>query len=280
MFTHILHKTKLVSDMLQSPSLGLSATAQIIDAIQQELKNERSEKARHSIWEKAVAMSQTHNIEVSPAKQRIHNLPRHLKDAAVLETAVLREVCKHEEQEGYKNTLYYPVMDRLLTEIESRFDDATKSLFHSLSSLDPSSPKFLQQDQLETMAGKCNVDLEFLDVELRQAKRLVKCKRTDGVKIANIVDLTAFFVPFKDAFPGLYKMLIIAHVLPPTSASCERSFSSLRHIKNYLGNSMCDHKLSGVSVIGIHQGRAKNVGMERLVDIFARKHNNRMMQMY
>ncbi|XP_066965519.1 zinc finger MYM-type protein 1-like [Macrobrachium rosenbergii] len=214
MFTHILYKTKLVSDVLQSSSLDLSAAAQMIDAIQQELKNERSEKAWHSIWEKAVAMSQTHSIEVSPAKQRIHKLPRHLKDAVVLETTGHREVCKHEEQEGYKNTLYYPVMDKLLTEIESRFDDANRSLFHSISSLDPSSPQFLRQDQLETMAAKYNVDLEFLDVELRQAKRLVKRKQADGVKIANIVDLTAFVVPFKDAFPGLYKMLIIALALP------------------------------------------------------------------
>ncbi|XP_066949341.1 zinc finger MYM-type protein 1-like [Macrobrachium rosenbergii] len=49
MFTHISHKTKLVSGMLQAPSLDLSPAAQMIDAIQQELKNERSEKAWHSI---------------------------------------------------------------------------------------------------------------------------------------------------------------------------------------------------------------------------------------
>ncbi|XP_066953333.1 zinc finger MYM-type protein 1-like [Macrobrachium rosenbergii] len=37
MFTHILHKTKLVSDMLQSPSLDLSEAARMVDAVHQEL---------------------------------------------------------------------------------------------------------------------------------------------------------------------------------------------------------------------------------------------------
>lgn len=50
-------------------------------------------------------------------------------------------------------------------------------------------------------------------------KQLVKDKQTTSVKIANIVDLLMFLVPFKDVFPGLQKILTLVLALALISAS-------------------------------------------------------------
>jgi len=42
----------------------------------------------------------------------------------------------------------------------------------------------------------------------------------------------------KKNFPNLYKFLLVAHTIPVSSASCERSFSVMQRIKTWLRNSM------------------------------------------
>ena len=176
MFTHILHKTKLVSDMLQSPSLDLSAAANLIDTVQQDLQNERSEEAWHNIWERGVEMSQAPEVEVlSPPKSRVRRIPKRLESSVVIQPVGHTESCEHEE--NYRNVRHYPVMDRLSAEIGSRFDSTNKSILHSISVLDPGSVNFLQLNQLDTLATQFNIDKDFLEIALRQAKRLVTYKK-------------------------------------------------------------------------------------------------------
>lgn len=86
--------------------------------------------------------------------------------------------------------------------------------------------------------------------------------------------------PYKEAFPDLCKLINIAMVLPPTSASCERSFSSMRLIKSYLRSTMSDPRFSALGVIGIHPNRAKDIDVDHFVTRFAQKHNNRKIQLF
>ena len=85
------------------------------------------------------------------------------------------DLASHRFQFGF--ALYYPVMDRLQAEIGSRFDSSNKSLLNSISTLDPRSGNFLQLDHLDTFATQYNINKEFLELELRQAKRLVTSKK-------------------------------------------------------------------------------------------------------
>lgn len=50
-----------------------------------------------------------------------------------------------------------------------------------------------------------------------------------------------------DAFPNVCVTLRIYSTLPTTSAGCERSFSKLKLIKNYLRSSMCQERLSNLT---------------------------------
>lgn len=278
MFTHILRQTKLLSDMLQSPSLDLSAAADEIESVQEDLQEQRCEKVWQSIWQECTDLAKTLEIDVVPPTKRTGRLPRRLADSYVMTTTGHQDQISNEEQ--YRTSLYYPVMDTLLAELATRFDSANRDLLRSISALDPKSSKFLHCEHLSTMAEQYAVNKEYMDIELRQAKRLIEKKQSDGVKVSSIGEFARFMGTYKEAFPDLCRLLNIALVLPPTSASCERSFSSMRHIKSYLRSTMSDTKLSSLGVIGIHAMRAKELDMEEFVNIFAARHNNRKIQLF
>ena len=82
---------------------------------------------------------------------------------------------------------------------------------------------------------------------------------------------------YKDVLPALCKLLEIALILPPTSASCEQSFSCMRMIKSYLRNFMTDSRLSALLVFGIHVGRAKYLDMDLVVSNIAKQHNRKIV---
>ncbi|KAI4808997.1 hypothetical protein KUCAC02_017913 [Chaenocephalus aceratus] len=63
--------------------------------------------------------------------------------------------------------------------------------------------------------------------------------------------------------------------LPVTSVGCERSFSCLRRIKNYLRNSSGDARNSNLGLLAINKQRSKALDVQRVIDIFASNHNNR-----
>lgn len=68
-------------------------------------------------------MSQALHVEVlSPPKSRVRRMPKRLQSSVVMQSVGHTESCEHEE--SYRNALYYPVMDRLLAEIGSRFDSS------------------------------------------------------------------------------------------------------------------------------------------------------------
>ncbi|KAF7661240.1 hypothetical protein LDENG_00266520 [Lucifuga dentata] len=91
---------------------------------------------------------------------------------------------------------------------------------------------------------------------------------------SDVVELTLFIEPYKEVFFELFKLCKIAAALPVSTASCERSFSTLKLVKTHLQSTMADERLSNLGVLSIESRRAKALNMNDFVDIFARNHNN------
>ena len=83
------------------------------------------------------------------------------------------------------------------------------------------------------MATKYDIHLSAEDLvyEVPQAKRLLNRKAEEGVVVETLQQLAEFMEPYKDAFHFLFRLMIIATVLPVSIARCERSFSTMRQIK-------------------------------------------------
>ena len=56
-----------------------------------------------------------------------------------------------------------------------------------------------------------------------------------------------------------------------TTASAERSFSTLRRLKTYLRSTMETERLSGMAVMAIHRDRAGMIKVDDVIDELATK---------
>ena len=72
----------------------------------------------------------------------------------------------------------------------------------------------------------------------------------------------------------LSKALKILAVIPATSCTAKRSFSSLRRLKTYLRNSMGEERLSNLALLHIEREYVNKIlkeDMEKMIDTFGKR---------
>jgi len=176
----------------------------------------------------------------------------------------------------------------MISEFERRFDTAQRSVMHGIQALNLASEHLLDMAHINPFAEAYNADITDLQHELYQAKRLIERATikyewdTDAAKPAicekpptSPVSFIAFIARYGDAFHELHGLGRIAITLPVSTASCERSFSALRHIKTWVRNSMTNSRLSSVALLAIERERALSLNNEKVIDVFAVAHKNR-----
>ena len=70
-------------------------------------------------------------------------------------------------------------------------------------------------------------------------------------------------------FPVIHSLLRILATLPVTTASSERSFSTLRRLKTYLRNTTSEDRLNGLALLQVH--RDIRFTVEDVLDELAKK---------
>ncbi|GBN49346.1 hypothetical protein AVEN_111545-1 [Araneus ventricosus] len=74
--------------------------------------------------------------------------------------------------------------------------------------------------------------------------------------------------------PNISKLLNIFGVLPVTTATSERSFSTLRRTKTYLRSTMGEDRLTGLSTMSIH--RSRDIDVAVIIDRLAARRSRRL----
>lgn len=80
-----------------------------------------------------------------------------------------------------------------------------------------------------------------------------------------------------ELYPNFYKLLSLSLTIPISSATCERSFSAMRKIKNWLRTSMNQDRFSNLSLIYIERDISNELSNEKILDKFAS--SNRKFQL-
>lgn len=75
-------------------------------------------------------------------------------------------------------------------------------------------------------------------------------------------------------FPNVYTLLKIVCTLCVTSCECERSFSVLRRLNNYMRCTMSSERLSALAMIHTHYDM--QINLDEFVDIFAKQYPRRL----
>ena len=133
---------------------------------------------------------------------------------------------------AFKQHIYFPVLDCVISELESRFSSQASAIMFGIQALTPKHNSFLNESLVNGFAKIYNGEIEDLGHEIYQLKRLLsRMKQNSTFNLIAVLDLARFLRPYKMAFAELYKLLTVAMVLPVTSAACERSFLHLSRLK-------------------------------------------------
>lgn len=238
----------------------------IMSAIKQ-LKELRNDQSFYEIYEKAKAFCNLSGIDFVQQHRSYRStaIPIRFQEFFIDSTVGHRETLQ--TSADYLNKLYFPLIDCILVELNDRFSSKTLSLMKSISTVYPESANFLNIDAVDEFCFHVGVDSNALKNEFLVIKPMLESK-----KVNDVIELFNELKPLSDAFPQTLKMIVGAVTMPISQVTCERSFSKMKIIKNYLRNSMTDKRLSDLTVMAVERDFVINY--ERVIDKFANSHKN------
>ena len=196
---------------------------------------------------------------VLPTTARNTNLPMRFSDS-LTETKVGKTVTIDE----FRTCIFYPLIDFCMNEMDRTFSEQNKIIMRGISALTLGNTHFLEWKLIKPFAEIYGYNLEDLELEIKNMSRLLSRKQEVDVP-KGLLDFCNLATRLRDAFFELHRLLVISCVLPVSTASCERSFSTLRITKNYLHITRTGERRNSLMVLGIQAKRAQVVHIEKML---------------
>lgn len=155
-------------------------------------------------------------------------------------------------EEYFKITICIPFLDYVIEQLNTRFIEH-KSILKGFQLL------FINEldnnnEILELIDFyKDSDDLSEPDIviaEIKMWKNVLKRTEVDK-KPKTVIQYLQFCD--EDLFPNVNKLLKLLCILPVTTCTSERSFSSLRRLKTYLRSTVSEDRLNGLAMLSIHR---------------------------
>ena len=275
LFWRILFCTKSLSDQLQSTSINMAKAADLVNATLDTLQLFRSDLEWQKHHKYTTDIAALHHISVSsPRPQRQRQLPRRFDDIMIMESTGARETV--ETSESYKISLYFPILDAIISELRNRFDNKNLDLMRAIQCCNPSSSQFLEVDCLLPLIESYScLNKDHVTMECTLAKRTLQNKEMESIN-----DVLQEVYLLKEAFPTLVKLLQIALTIAVSTAQCERSFSALKRIKTFLRSTMSEQRLTDLALLSIEKELSQTLSLDDVIDRFAAADTNRRIVLH
>ena len=275
-FDRLLTTTHCLSNQLQSIELDIGKAGDLVISTKSTLQIFRSDAEWDKVFKYAQDVAKLYDINEPTQRPRRRSLPRRYEDEIILDTPSIAH--RNSNNDNLKTSFYFPILDVMLSELNRRFSDEALEIMRAVQCCNPSSKSFLEPTELLLLATKynLNVDLDILTSECTQAIGTLKISsERDQTAYTSISEVLQELGTLKEAFPNVVKLLQISLTIVVSSASCERSFSALKRIKNYLRSKMTEDRLNHVAILSIEKDLSKEVDYEQIIDSFIAKDGNR-----
>ncbi|VEN48424.1 unnamed protein product [Callosobruchus maculatus] len=221
-----------VVNALQAKSIDMISVGKHIKNIKDILRNDREfpDRISNEILQKARAVAMDLNIEISVP--RLAHKQTHRSNPP-----------SDNDNEYWRRSLIIPYIDSLISSLNIRFSQENTPAF-ALSRLHP---LYMTKTSIADLHKNAESFQEFYNLDITGELNLwhnlwvTKALSDDQLKDIEVVDL------FKEAnifYPAVRKALIILSTIPCTTATVERSFSTLRRVKTWLRSTMGEERLT------------------------------------
>lgn len=146
--------------------------------------------------------------------------------------------------------MFIPFVDHFLNQLNDRFL-SHRSIIENFNFILPSSKSVYNEEKIKQLIEMYQGDLDCSVLAAVSEIKIWQQKFT-GIKDLSKNAIDALQNCNMSIFPSTFKLLQILATLPVTTASSERSFSTLKRLKTYLRNSTCENRLNGLAMMNIH----------------------------
>lgn len=172
-------------------------------------------------------------------------------------------------EDYYRKTVFIPFLDFLVQNMVDRFENH-KNIISNLHGILPQNVETSSIENIMQCAQFYSSDINVLPNILKgeiemwfQKWSLTDIKDRPTSAIESLAKCDA------SIYPNVKKLLKILSTLPISTATPERTFSTLRRLKTYLRSTMTNSRLSGLALLNIH--RELNVDSKLILNTIAAK---------
>lgn len=256
---HVLSACVPLSQQLQATSCDLLQAAMEAEVVKAQVEAERNDPlVWQALFEKAVEMTSSVDVEPTfPRTGRQQNRPN-----APAATAF----------DYWRVNMYLPFADHLLAELQQRLLQGNER--YAIQYLLPDRVQDLDDQRTNAIFSAAQADLEVnMETFHRECQRWkFRCEQTQSPSTPSL-ETTLLNLP-EDLYSNVARCFHLLLAMPVSTASAERSFSTMRRLKTYLRSTMTTERMSGLGLMNVHMDRELNAA--RVVDLFAQKRKRRL----
>ncbi|XP_065651249.1 uncharacterized protein LOC136079439 [Hydra vulgaris] len=181
--------------------------------------------------------------------------------------------CNHltiTDEDKFKQYCFYKLIDIVKDSLQERFE--------SYNSLNEIFGFLFDNKKLKTMNtnefnANCTNLVKHLEGDIEEVEFKNELSILKYILEDNYTIIQNFQFILERNLEELYSNVCIVYriilTIPITVAHCERSFSKLKSIENYLRSTMSQEKLSGLAILSIENAAARTIDYNDIIDEFA-----------
>ena len=224
------------------------------------LKRQRSEELFTAFYRDSI--KEAEDLTQPPKLPRQRQVPRRVDARAPSH--------RFATPEEYYRKQYFEVLDLLATELERRFDQNSFKILQEIEDVLVGScngekvqfsEEFLKKYETDFKVDRLVVQLTMPPDLLNTANELHQMEIKKVTSINTLCDVMNTCKFAKNMLSEVDRLLRMYLTIPVTSATAERTFSSLRRLKNYLRSTMTQKRLNHVILLHTHKQRTDDLDL-------------------
>uniref|UniRef100_A0A8C8SNW1 Uncharacterized protein n=1 Tax=Pelusios castaneus TaxID=367368 RepID=A0A8C8SNW1_9SAUR len=268
-FYHVLSVIHIAQKALQTQDATLSQACSVLQRTVKELESMRISTKWDAVWEEAQKFHELLHEVPTPGADEGCAHKRCVKKTAFLECSAIMSTLEQQECQPDKNEsagekwgrrLYFPVLNTLLGECDSRFSSQSLEIAKSVEAVLKCDPDGID-GLLSKYANALSINSELAHTEMKWIKMDLPAITLEGLKAAASTKL----------YPNFTKLLKLALTLPVGTATCERSFSAMRRIQNWMRSTMGQKRLSDLCLLHVESDLTEGINPHQIIDAYAAK---------
>lgn len=173
-------------------------------------------------------------------------------------------------QDLYRS-IYFQFLDHIMSNISNRFDQPSFQLYTAAEGIivDAANGRPLNANNFSLVTGRYEGDFDSrrFNTQLGMLHEVFRNK-AEVKTLSDVVGGLKQLGEAKYIYSEVNTVLQLLLTVPASSATAERSFSTLRRLKNYLRTTMTAARLNNLTLLHVYQERVDSINIDKVADDF------------